>query len=113
MKALKHAGLAAALVFAAGLAQAQVPQYGPNVTLEQARKAVAAAEAESKKNGWPMAIAVVDTAGMLVHFVEDGRHADGQRRGGAGQGRLGRDLSPPDQGLPGRAREGRRRAGAS
>jgi glc operon protein GlcG len=70
MKALKQAGFAAALIFAAGLAQAQIPQYGPNVTLDQARKAVAAAEAESKKNGWPMAIAVVDTAGMLVHFVK-------------------------------------------
>jgi glc operon protein GlcG len=60
---------AAAVAFAAtGLAQAQVPQYGPNVTLDQARKAIAAAEAEAKKNGWPMAIAVVDNAGQLVAF---------------------------------------------
>ena len=46
-----------AVALAAGLAQAQVPQYGSNVTLEQARK-----------NGWPVAIAVVDTAGQLVLF---------------------------------------------
>jgi glc operon protein GlcG len=57
-----------ALMLAAGLAQAQVPQYGPNITLEQGRKAAAAADAECRKNGWPVAIAVVDTAGQLVYF---------------------------------------------
>src|SRR5688572_2863518 len=65
------AGLTLAL--AAGLfctsAVAQVPQYGSNVTLEQARKYVAAAEAEARKNNWPVAIAVVDNSGLLVHFV--------------------------------------------
>ena len=49
-------------------AHAQVPQYGNNITLEQARRAIAAAEAEANRNGWPVAIAVVDTAGMLVAF---------------------------------------------
>ena len=58
----------AALSFAAAV-QAQVLPYGPNVTLEQARKAIAGAEAEAKKNGWFMAIAVVDTAGQLVAFA--------------------------------------------
>jgi uncharacterized protein GlcG (DUF336 family) len=43
--------------------------YGsPGVTLEQAKKAVDAAEAEAKKNGWSMAIAVVTNGGWLVHF---------------------------------------------
>ncbi len=60
--------LGGALVVASGLAQAQVPQYGSNITLEQARKAAAAADAEAKKNSWPVAIAVVDNAGMLVYF---------------------------------------------
>jgi glc operon protein GlcG len=50
------------------LAWGQVPQYGPNVTLEQAKKALAAADAEARKNGWPMAIAIVDTAGQLVLY---------------------------------------------
>jgi uncharacterized protein GlcG (DUF336 family) len=49
-------------------APAAIPQYGPNVTLDQARKVSAAAEAEARRNGWPMAIAVVDNAGMLVSF---------------------------------------------
>ena len=45
------------------------PQYGqPGVTLEQATKAVEAAAAEAKKNGWFLAIAVVSNGGHLVHF---------------------------------------------
>ena len=61
-------GLLAAGLFAAGPASAQVPQYGSNVNLETARKVMAAASAEAKKQGWPMAIAVVDNAGQLVAY---------------------------------------------
>src|SRR5260370_5338116 len=44
-------------------------QYAsPGITLEQAKKAVDDAEAEAKKNGWIMAIAVVSNGGWLVHF---------------------------------------------
>jgi uncharacterized protein GlcG (DUF336 family) len=53
---------------AACVAVAQVPSYGPNVTLEQAKRVIAAGEAEARKNGWPMAIAILDTAGQLVAF---------------------------------------------
>ena len=49
-------------------AWAQVPPYGPNVTLEQAKKAMAAAEAEARKNSWRVAIAITDTAGNLVMY---------------------------------------------
>jgi len=44
------------------------PPYGTDVTLEQAKKIAAGAAAESQKNGWRMAIAVVDNHGMLVYF---------------------------------------------
>ena len=45
------------------------PQYGqPGVTLEQATKAVEAAMAEAKKNGWFLAVAVVSNSGQLVNF---------------------------------------------
>ena len=60
-----------ALIMAATLAsatQAQVPQYGAPIDLEQAKKAVAAAATEAKKNSWPVAIAVVDQHGLLVAF---------------------------------------------
>jgi len=45
-----------------------VPQYGPNISLDQAKKVLAGADAEARKNGWPMAIAIVDTAGQLVLY---------------------------------------------
>ncbi len=42
--------------------------YGPTITIEQARKAAAAALAVAVANGWTMAAAVVDPAGLLVYF---------------------------------------------
>ena len=61
--------LGIALAGFATLAAAQErPPYGGDVTLDQAKKIAAAAAAESQKNGWRMAIAVVDNHGMLVYF---------------------------------------------
>lgn len=68
IQALRTLLVGVALSCAAGVALAQVPQYGTSVNHEQARKAVAAAVAESRKMNLPMAIAVVDTAGQLVAF---------------------------------------------
>jgi uncharacterized protein GlcG (DUF336 family) len=48
------------------LAQQGPPPYGPPITLEMAKKAAAAAEAEAKKNGWPVVIAIVDSGSHLV-----------------------------------------------
>ena len=44
------------------------PPYGPPLSLDAARRVMAAAEAEAVANGWPMAIAVVDSTGHLVLF---------------------------------------------
>lgn len=44
------------------------PPYGAPITLETAKKALVAAEAEAKKNGWFMAIAIVDPGSRLVAF---------------------------------------------
>ena len=56
-----------ALALATVPARAQTPpSYGAPITLEQARKVVAAAEAEARRNGWNVVIAVVDGAGHLV-----------------------------------------------
>ena len=44
------------------------PPYGPPLSLEAAKRVMAAAEAEAHANGWPMAIAVVDSTGHLVLF---------------------------------------------
>jgi uncharacterized protein GlcG (DUF336 family) len=48
-------------------AQAQL-RVTSGLTLDGAKNIVAAAEAEAKKNGWSMSIAVVDAAGELVFF---------------------------------------------
>lgn len=55
-------------LFAAATLQAQ--DYGPSVTLDQARAVIAAAEAEAADRDFNVAIAVVDTAGNLVAFVK-------------------------------------------
>jgi hypothetical protein len=68
MNARMTSWLAAGLVFTAGAAQAQVPQYGTSINYETARKVVAAAIADAKRQSLPMAVAVVDNAGQLVAF---------------------------------------------
>jgi uncharacterized protein GlcG (DUF336 family) len=47
----------------------QMPNpYGLPVTIEDAKKAAAAAVAEARKNNFRMAVAVADTGGELVYF---------------------------------------------
>jgi glc operon protein GlcG len=61
--------MSAALLLSPLAATAQSPPaYGTSISLESAKKAVAAAEAHARQNNWPMAIAVVDTSGELVAF---------------------------------------------
>ena len=61
---------ASALVLMAVSASAQTPapppSYGAPITLEQAKKAMAGAEAEAKKNNWPVVIVILDSGGQLV-----------------------------------------------
>ena len=42
------------------------PPYGPPITLDQAKKAMVAAEAEARKNNWNVVIVIVDSASQLV-----------------------------------------------
>ncbi|MGD0023927.1 MAG: heme-binding protein [Xanthobacteraceae bacterium] len=42
--------------------------YGPPITLDQAKRAMAAAELEAAKNSWQVAIAILDSGGNLVMF---------------------------------------------
>jgi len=52
----------------AQLAPPPLVPYGLPITTDAAKVAAAGAIAEAKKNGWHMAIAVVDTGGYLVYF---------------------------------------------
>jgi glc operon protein GlcG len=113
-------------VFMVTIAEAQFPSYGPPITLAQARKVAAAAEAEAAKNKWNVVIAIVDSGGNLVLLerMDDtqifsieiaqkkAKTANGMRRpskvfddgiaaGGAGVRVLGIDaMAPIEGGIP-------------
>ena len=55
-------------VASAGAQQAPPPPppYGTPISLEQAKRVMAGAEAEAKKNNWNVAIAIHDSGGNLV-----------------------------------------------
>lgn len=78
MNRLMIAAIVAASFVASPLfAQAPPPPYGPAITFDAAKKALAAAEAEAKKNNWPVAIAIVDSSGNLAAFskMDNTQHA--------------------------------------
>ena len=56
------------VLFSAAVASAQAPPpaYGAPITLEQAKKVMAGAEAEATKNNWNVVITIVDSGGNVV-----------------------------------------------
>jgi glc operon protein GlcG len=74
--------LAGAVALSAGSAFAQAPTpapapapvstanlpYGPSITLDQAKRAMAAAELEAAKNSWQVAITILDSGGNVIMF---------------------------------------------
>jgi glc operon protein GlcG len=74
--------LAGALALSAGSAFAQAPTpapapapvstanlpYGPPITLDQAKRAMAASELEAAKNSWQVAITILDSGGNVIMF---------------------------------------------
>jgi len=56
------------VLFAAASANAQAPPpaYGPPISLAQAKKVMAGAEAEAMKNKWNVVITILDSGGNLV-----------------------------------------------
>ncbi len=64
---LGHLALASALLLStAAIAQEAPPGYGAPITLDTAKKIIAAAEAEAKKNNFSMVITVLDTGANAV-----------------------------------------------
>ena len=53
-----------------GVTAAHAQSYGNNISLAQAKAVLTAAEAEAEARSWPLAIAIVDTAGQLVAYVK-------------------------------------------
>jgi glc operon protein GlcG len=75
MQRLLSPVIGAALILAAAIASAQQPPaaappppppYGQAISLEQAKKVMAGAEAEAKKNSWNVCIVVLDSGGNIV-----------------------------------------------
>jgi len=64
--------MAGSIALAAGPAAAQqpvpAPAYGPAITLDQAKRVMAAAELEAAKNSWQVGITILDSGGNLVMF---------------------------------------------
>ena len=68
--------LACAFALSVGSAIAQTPPasspatqlYGPPITLDQAKRAMAAAELEAAKNSWQVAITILDSGGNMIMF---------------------------------------------
>ena len=63
LRTMAAVGLLSASLFAAAQTP---PPYGLSINLEQAKKAMDAAEAEARKNNWQVVISIVDTGGHLV-----------------------------------------------
>jgi len=63
LASLATAGLLLALPASA---QTGPAPYGAPISIEQAKKAMTAAEAEARKNNWPVVISIVDSGGHLV-----------------------------------------------
>jgi glc operon protein GlcG len=67
LRLMTLAVIVAGLGLAPSVVSAQAPPpYGPPITLDQAKKAMAGAEAEAKKNAWPVVITILDSGGNLV-----------------------------------------------
>jgi uncharacterized protein GlcG (DUF336 family) len=78
---------------------ASPPAYGMGISLEAAKKAMVAAEAEARKNNWPVAIAIVDTAAKLVMFVKLDNTQQGSVDIAIGKATTAVDLKRPTKAL--------------
>jgi uncharacterized protein GlcG (DUF336 family) len=71
MASIVHLALGLLLTSGAVVAQAAEPprpEYGPDITLEAAKKIAAATLAECQANKWNVAVAIVNTHGSLVYY---------------------------------------------
>src|SRR5882762_9732116 len=82
----------------ASSALAQMPNpYGAPISLESAKKAAAAAEAEARKNNWKMAFAVTDISGDLVYLEKMDATQTGSVAVAIGMARPAAPLKRPNQ----------------
>lgn len=70
MSGIRHVALALCIASSSAIAADEPPrpEYGPDITIEAAKKIAAGAIAECAKNKWNIAIAIVNTHGSLVYY---------------------------------------------
>jgi glc operon protein GlcG len=69
------------------------------MSLDAAKKAMAASEAEAKKNNWPVAIAILDTTGSLVMLQKLDNTQTGSVEIAIGKARTALDFRRPSKAL--------------
>lgn len=100
MKTIKILGAVAAITVATAftsLAQQPPTPYGAPMSLDAAKKAMAAAEAEALKNSWPVAIAILDTTGSLVMLQKLDNTQTGSVEIAIGKARTALDFRRPSK----------------
>jgi glc operon protein GlcG len=73
--------------------------YGPPITLDQAKRAMAAAELEALKNSWQVAIAILDSGGNLVVFHKVDNTQLSASEGAQGKARTALEFKRPSKAL--------------
>ena len=73
--------------------------YGPPITLDQAKRAMAAAELEALKNSWQVAIAILDSGGNLVVFHKVDNTQLSASEGARGKARTALEFKRPSKAL--------------
>jgi glc operon protein GlcG len=102
MNAVRTLAAAAAITLVTALAataQQPPPPYGAPMSLDAAKKAMAAAEAEAKKNNWPVAIAILDTTGSLLMLQKLDNTQTGSVEIAIGKARTALDFRRPSKAL--------------
>ena len=79
------------------LAQQPPAPYGAPMSLDAAKKAMAAAEAEATTNKWPVAIAILDTTGSLVMLHKLDNTQTGSMEIAIGKARTALDFRRPSK----------------
>src|SRR5262245_353035 len=100
MKTIKVLAAVAAIIVATAFtsfAQQPPTPYGAPMTLDAAKKAMAAAEAEALKNSWPVAIAILDTTGSLVMLQKLDNTQTGSVEIAIGKARTALDFRRPSK----------------
>ena len=79
------------------LAQQPPAPYGAPMSLDAAKKAMTAAEAEATTNKWPVAIAILDTTGSLVMLQKLDNTQTGSVEIAIGKARTALDFRRPSK----------------